>query len=118
MKKQFLAMVATLLTAILLFAPSTQADEDGDGRAQKMNQNSLQAHSEDPGLFAMTGDLLLARPALLVVTIVGTIIFVVSSPFSAAGGNIDQAAEKLIREPARATFVRCLGCSYKEPPDL
>ena len=67
---------------------------------------------ENPGLFAMTGDLLLARPLMLATTVAGTAIFVVSSPFSLFGGNIKEAANTLVYDPFKATFVRCLGCSY------
>ncbi|GAA4649303.1 hypothetical protein GCM10023116_15770 [Kistimonas scapharcae] len=117
MKKRFLAVVTALLTAVLLFTSPAQASE-GDVQMQEVNKNTLQARNENPGFFSMTADLFLARPLLLVTTAVGTAIFIVSSPFSALGGNINQAADKLVLEPAKATFVRCLGCSYNEHPDL
>ncbi|MCZ6619430.1 MAG: hypothetical protein O7E57_15010 [Gammaproteobacteria bacterium] len=65
----------------------------------------------DPTALAMTGDLIIARPMGAVITLVGAVAFVVSLPFSAAGGNVGQAAETLVIGPARATFVRCLGCT-------
>ena len=67
---------------------------------------------DSPGFFAMTGDLVVARPVLLVATILGSAIFVVSSPFSALGGNIGEAADILVKQPAKATFMRCLGCPF------
>ncbi len=117
MKKRSLTVVTTLLTSILLFTSPAQASE-GDVQMQEVNKNTLQARTEDPGFFTMTMDLVLARPILLVTTAVGSVIFIVSSPFSALGGNINQAADKLVLEPAKATFVRCLGCSYNDNPDL
>lgn len=66
---------------------------------------------EQPSAFAMTGDLLIARPFLLAATVVGTAVFVVSLPFSLAGGNAGEAADTLVVGPAKATFVRCLGCT-------
>ena len=66
---------------------------------------------EDPSALAMTGDLLFARPLLLATTIVGTAVYIVSLPFSLAGGNAEQAGETLVVGPAKATFVRCLGCT-------
>ena len=66
---------------------------------------------EEPSAFAMTGDLLIARPLLLVTTVVGTAAYVVSLPFSLAGGNEKSARETLVYGPAKATFVRCLGCT-------
>ena len=32
-------------------------------------------------------------------------------PFSLLGGNADEAGEVLVMGPAKATFVRCLGCT-------
>lgn len=68
------------------------------------------APEEEPTALAMTGDLIIARPLGVVVTAVGAAAFVVSLPFSAAGGNIEQAADALVVGPAKETFVRCLGC--------
>jgi hypothetical protein len=65
---------------------------------------------QHPSMLAMTGDLLIARPVGLVTTIAGAAIFVVSLPFSAAAGTVEQAGEVLVAGPARTTFVRCLGC--------
>ena len=66
---------------------------------------------EQPTALAMTGDLLIARPFLLVATVVGTAVYVVSLPFSLAGGNAGSAADTLVLGPAKATFMRCLGCT-------
>ncbi|MFW6092330.1 MAG: hypothetical protein ACODAC_00050 [Pseudomonadota bacterium] len=68
------------------------------------------APEDDPAATEMAADLLIARPAGVVVTTLGAVAFVASLPFSAAGGNVDQAAETLVAGPARETFVRCLGC--------
>jgi len=55
---------------------------------------------DDPTGGEMMVDALVARPIGL-----------------ALGGNIDQAADKLVVEPGRETFVRCLGCSNAGRPD-
>jgi hypothetical protein len=68
------------------------------------------APEDEPSAMAMTGDLLIARPLGIVITTIGAAAFVVSLPFSAAGGNVEQAAQTLVVGPARETFVRCLGC--------
>jgi hypothetical protein len=74
---------------------------------------------DEPSAQEMFGDLVVARPVGLVITAVGAAAFVVSLPFSALGGNIGKAAEKLVIGPARETFVRCLGCEnvgrYRKP---
>lgn len=72
---------------------------------------------EKPSALAMTGDLVIARPALLAMTVVGTAVFLVSLPFSLLGGNAGEAGKTLVLGPAESTFVRCLGCTrpgYKQ----
>ena len=81
--------------------------------AALMGLLSIPAHAtvEDrPSGAAMTADLLVARPIGIVATTLGAAFFVVSLPFSAVGGNVADAAESLVKGPARETFVRCLGC--------
>jgi hypothetical protein len=73
---------------------------------------SANAYGADkPSAAVMAIDFVLVRPILLAVTAIGTTLFVVSLPFSAAGGNIGEAAKTLVVEPGEATFVRCLGCT-------
>lgn len=72
---------------------------------------------EKPSALAMTGDLLLVRPTMLVITAVGTGVFLLSLPFSLMGGNAAEAGDTLVVQPAKTTFVRCLGCKnpgYKQ----
>lgn len=76
---------------------------------------------DQPTASEMAADVLIARPAGAVVTVLGAAFFVVSLPFSAAGGNLEGAAQNLVVKPARETFVRCLGCRntgrYYEPQE-
>lgn len=65
---------------------------------------------DEPSMFSMTGDLLVARPVGAAITALGAAVFVVSLPFTALGGNVRQAADTLVVAPGRETFVRCLGC--------
>jgi len=65
--------------------------------------------STDRSAGAMAVDVLAMRPLGFVATVLGTGLFVVSLPFSALGGNVGEAAENLVVEPARFTFVRPLG---------
>ena len=65
--------------------------------------------AEDPSGGAMLFDLAVVRPVGIVATAVGCVFFVVSSPFSALGGNIDTATEKLVKDPIAYTFKRPLG---------
>jgi len=66
---------------------------------------------EKPSALAMTGDALFVRPVMLVTTVVGSAIFLVSSPFALMGGNINESWEQLVGRPFSTTFVRCLGCT-------
>lgn len=61
----------------------------------------------------MSVDLILVRPLGLVATVCGSVVFLVSSPFSAMGGNIKEAWDRLVVEPAAYTFQRPLG-HFKE----
>ncbi len=70
-------------------------------------QDDSYTKDRDPG--AMAADLLLVRPAGLAAMVLGFGVFVLSFPFSATGGNTQQAAEKLVNDPARYTFQRPLG---------
>ena len=65
--------------------------------------------TEDPSGGEMVFDFVVLRPVGLVATAVGSVFFVVSSPFAALGGNMDTAKEKLVKDPAAFTFKRPLG---------
>ena len=68
------------------------------------------AVDESPNEFAMVGDLLVARPIGVVMTVGGVAVWLVSLPFTLMAGHASEAAETLMLGPAQATFVRCLGC--------
>ncbi|MGD2074777.1 MAG: hypothetical protein PVG38_07650 [Gammaproteobacteria bacterium] len=63
----------------------------------------------EPSGGEMLADAFLVRPFMLVGTVLTTATFIVTLPFSALGGNVDEAATKLVAEPASYTFVRPLG---------
>ncbi|WP_271410130.1 multidrug transporter [Pseudomonas sp. Q1-7] len=67
--------------------------------------------ADAPTGYRMAGDIVIARPLLLGATIIGTGLFIISLPFSALGGNVEEAAQELVVVPAKETFVRCLGCT-------
>ncbi len=68
------------------------------------------AVDQKPSAGAMAGDLVVARPVGLVMTVLGTAAFVVSLPFTLLAGSVGEAADTLMIGPAKTTFVRCLGC--------
>jgi len=75
---------------------------------------STQQFPESRRTQVTVADALIARPVGLVVTGLGAVLFVVSLPFSAIGGNVGDAAETLVVNPAKETFGRCLGCTSIE----
>lgn len=89
-------MVGMLLTGSVLAADSSYG---------------YQHEVENPGFYAMVGDLVIARPLLLGATAIGAAAFVVSLPFTALAGNTKEAGQELVVRPGRETFVRCLGCT-------
>ncbi|MCF4996109.1 multidrug transporter [Pseudomonas syringae] len=91
-----------LLALLLCSSLPTLAAESGSGDPRYTIQN--------PPAYAMLGDLLIARPLLVVATVIGAGAFVVSLPFTALGGGIGDAGQALVVDPAKAAFVRCLGC--------
>jgi len=72
-------------------------------------EDSYMARTEDVSAEAMIADGLLLRPAGIVATVLGTAVFVVTLPFSIPTRSVGKAAQKLIVDPARYTFVRPLG---------
>jgi len=72
---------------------------------------SFESDAHGPSGIDMAADLLIGRPVLLATTIVGSVIWLVALPFSALGGNVQESADALVVGPAKATFVRCLGCA-------
>ena len=92
-KSLIIAMIAAMI--IMPLATSALAAEYWD--------------AEDPSGGEMVFDFVVLRPVGLIATAVGSVFFVVSSPFAALGGNMDTAKEKLVKDPAAFTFKRPLG---------
>lgn len=73
------------------------------------NAYAAQAQSATPSAAAMLVDGVFIRPLGAVATVIGSVIFVVTLPFSLLGGNVGDAGQALIGDPARLTFMRPLG---------
>jgi len=54
-------------------------------------------------------DALLVRPACMVATALGSVLFCVSLPFAAASRSVKASAHALVVRPAKAAFNRPLG---------
>ena len=88
------SLVAVLVAAgLLAAAPGATAQGTREGASAE----------------AMVADALVRKPASILATMVGAAAFVVTLPFSALGGNADEAAERLIADPAQDAFQRPLG---------
>ena len=87
-----------LLVCILMNAPfmsSVSAEE------------SIYLHKPPAG--AMLVDFITMRPLGLVATAGGTVLWVVTLPFSALGQNVHDAGQAFVVKPAKFTFTRPLG---------
>jgi hypothetical protein len=71
--------------------------------------SSAFAQSGNPSAAAMIADTVVARPLGFGAIIAGTAGFIVSLPFSALGGNVKQAFNKMMVQPTRFTFLRPIG---------
>lgn len=100
-RQAFRRMLFAFLAMALAVSPAAYS-ADSDKRAETTQHR--------PSAGAMIVDGLVVRPLSLAGTIIGTGLFIATLPFSAAGGNVEEAGERLVAEPARATFGQCLGC--------
>lgn len=110
--KLFRSTAAALALTTGLLALPAYADV-----AQQNSSGDPLYTANAPKGYSMLGDLLIARPLLIGATAIGAVAFVVSLPFTAAGGNIGEAGHALVVEPGKEAFVRCLGCTtsgYKQ----
>jgi hypothetical protein len=65
--------------------------------------------SGDTDATSVAVDVAVARPVSFTLTVIGSVLFVVSLPFSVGSGCVDKAAKTLVEAPAKDTFKRPLG---------
>jgi hypothetical protein len=94
MKEKFLVIFISLMMTSSLHANDLSIDEFADG----------------PSIVTVIADAFIVRPFSLLATVAGGAAYIATLPFSVAGGNTEEVADLLIREPAYHTFSRCLGC--------
>jgi len=75
--------------------------------SEVLAQEQIRKEAPDGG--AMVADFVILRPVGIVGLITGFTFFVLSSPFSALGGNIEVAWKQMVAAPAKYTFARPLG---------
>lgn len=105
-------IVPVLFLALFLSGP---VRADGGGRPGAQPPAGY-AHSR-PYAGEMIYDALIVRPLSIAAMAIGAGVFVVGLPFSALGGNVEEAAERLVNDPAYHAFRRCLGCFRQEQHD-
>ena len=98
-----------LLTYILAFTLAISNIMFSSNAAAYENWSNLDMVNEEPTGGSMLADAFMVRPFMLVGTILGTATFIVTLPFSLLGGNVGEAGQALVVEPAAYTFVRPLG---------
>jgi hypothetical protein len=99
---------AGFAVVLMIGAASTPAWAEAAGAAApSMGGDEYQGAEPSPEGMAFDG--VLVRPISLLGSLISTAFFVVSLPFSATGGNVDQAAHSMVAEPFRYTFKRPLG---------
>jgi len=104
MQKSTRKPVSYLLAAMLAFSSMTYVP----GAFAASSDYSDTIEPERTG-GTMMADTFLIRPFMLAGTVVGLATFIVTLPFSALGGNVGEAGNTLVVEPAKYTFVRPLG---------
>ena len=62
-----------------------------------------------PTAEAVIADVVVARPACFIATVLGSAAFVVAWPFAAMSKSVDKTANTLVVAPANLTFKRPVG---------
>jgi hypothetical protein len=86
-------------TKILLVICAVMMGLSGVAPARASTDNSLE----------VVGDLAIVRPGCFLVTLVGSVVFIVALPIAATSGSVKKTADTLVVHPAAATFTRPLG---------
>jgi hypothetical protein len=102
----FKNFVLVRLTAIFLIVGLVVCSFGSIARAQ---DDFARFPTDERSAESMVFDLALLRITGIVGIAVGTGAFILSLPFSALGGNVDEAFERLMANPAKYTFKRPLG---------
>jgi hypothetical protein len=91
------------LAAIMLVVTTNAVASSSNG------VTTYDEYNEGPTAGTMLADTVMVRPLTLVGTAVGVVTFVITLPFSALGGNVGEAGQILVVDPAKYTFIRPLG---------
>ena len=90
-------IIVTVLTVSLIFAPLCAS------------AYTLEQEISKPTVGNTFIDAIVYRPVGLIAIPAGAVLFALTIPFSALGGNVGQSFDNLVAKPAKYTFVRPLG---------
>ena len=105
-------LIALLVLGTVLLPDRVWAEEgESQGPSREAGAGQIIYRiSTEPGPVEMIIDGIIVRPISLAATIIGSVFFVVTLPFSAPSGSVGDAADTLVVTPGAYTFTRCLGC--------
>jgi hypothetical protein len=101
--------LAVVVIAALLVGSVGSAFAYRDSDSDCMNRNYYSGCEAEPTGGMMMWDMLVMRPIGIVGTAVGSVVWLISYPFAALGGNTDESTERLVADPFEWTFQRPLG---------
>jgi hypothetical protein len=102
--KRYLSLV--LVAALAGTLPPASAQMSYQGSADSIDQEQIR---REPTGAEMAADAVFARPLGLVGTVAGSVLWVLSLPFTLPSGSAERAAKQMVAKPAEFTFKRPLG---------
>jgi len=106
-KPNWLAVV--VIAALLVGSFGSAAFASRDNSSDCLDRDNYSACEPEPTGGMMMWDILVMRPIGIVGTAAGSVVWLISYPFAALGGNTDQSTQRLVADPFEWTFQRPLG---------
>ena len=103
------SLVVLMIAALVIGSLGPPAWAVRSTTADCTDRNYYSGCEEEPTGGMMMWDALVMRPVGIIGTALGSVVWLVSYPFAALGGNADQSTQKLVMDPYEWTFQRPLG---------
>jgi len=110
-----IGIIIIFLITVMVIIPPAFADANPWKDEDRHPERFYDSKRPDPALMLVDG--IVVRPVSFVATVVGSVFYVLTLPFSASGGNKDAAWDQMVAAPARTTFSRPLGVFYLDFDD-
>jgi hypothetical protein len=104
-----LRVVLALVVTVALVVGPTGAPAFANPSSDCSDRDYYSGCENEPTGGQMMWDALFMRPVGIVGTALGSVVWLVSYPFAALGGNTDESTQKLVAQPFNWTFNRPLG---------